>query len=83
MQLQAIMCWWLVITLGSVGMYDVYAVLFVGGNSTVSFELYELGKRMPTLYLGLGILIGHIVLPLHVVDNHPRIVPEKKACDTP
>jgi hypothetical protein len=67
--LQTIMCWWLVITLGAVGAYDIYAVLFVGGNSTVSFELYAMGKRFPSLYLLIGILIGHIVLPLHVSDS--------------
>lgn len=64
--LQSVMCWWLFITLASVGAYDVYAVLFLGGDTTVSYELYNLGKRFPTLYLLIGVLIGHIIFPLHV-----------------
>lgn len=77
MTLQSIMSWWLVITLGSVGVYDLYAVLFVGGDSTVSFEIYSLGKRFPALYLLIGLLIGHIIMPLHVHDQDRPIVPLK------
>ena len=71
--LQSVMCWWLFVTLALVGAYDLYAVLFVGGNSTVSYELYSLGKRFPTIYLLVGLLIGHIILPLHVHDDNPVI----------
>lgn len=69
MTLQSAVCWWLVVTLGLVGVYDVWAVLFGQPNSTVSYELYMLGKRMPTIYLMVGVLIGHLVLPLHISDR--------------
>jgi hypothetical protein len=68
MNLQYLMTWYLIVTLAIVGAYDVYAILFIGGNSTVSFELYSLGKRFPTLYLLIGVLIGHIAFPLHVAE---------------
>jgi hypothetical protein len=71
MTLQSWLCIWLLITLTIVGAYDIYAVLFLGGNSTVSFEIYQLGKRFPTFFLFLGILVGHIILPLHVHDDMP------------
>lgn len=74
MTLQFFMSWYLVVTLTIVGAYDIYAVLFLGGDSTVSFEIYRLGTRFPTLYLLIGILIGHIVFPLHVhSDNKPPV----------
>jgi hypothetical protein len=73
--MQQAMSWYLVITLSIVGAYDLYAIIFVGGNSTVSFEIYSLGKRFPTLYLFIGLLIGHIVFPLHVVDNGNPPIP--------
>ena len=76
--LQTAMCWYLVFTLTIVGAYDVYAVLFVGGNSTVSYEIYSLGKRFPTLYLLIGLLIGHVIFPLHVKDDDGPILPMKK-----
>lgn len=66
MSLQTIMLWWLCVTLALCGIYDVYAVLFLGPNTTVSYELYRIGKKMPTAYLAIGILIGHLILPLHV-----------------
>lgn len=69
--LQSLMTWYLIVTLSLVGAYDLYAVLFVGGNTTVSYELYSLGRRFPTLYLLVGVLIGHIVLPLHVHEHPP------------
>lgn len=69
--LQSAFTWYLVVTLAVVGAYDVYAVLMVGGNATVSYEIYSLGKRWPSLYLFIGILLGHIILPLHVHDDHP------------
>ena len=53
--------------------WDIYAIVFVGGNSTVSFEFYRLGKRFPTFYLIVGLLIGHIVFPLHVHDDKPPL----------
>lgn len=71
--LQSVMTWYLIVTLSLVGAYDVYAVLFIGGNSTVSYELYSLGRRFPTLYLLVGVLIGHVVLPLHVHDSGPNV----------
>ena len=73
MDLQKILSWWLVITLAIVGAWDIYAIVFVGGNSTVSFEFYRLGKRFPTFYLIVGLLIGHIVFPLHVHDDKPPL----------
>ncbi len=81
--LQSVMCWWLIVTLAVVGAYDVYAVLVLGGNTTVSYELYELGRRMPTLYLFVGVLVGHLILPLHVAQNAPVIAPAKKVNGTP
>lgn len=79
MTLQTIMCWYLVFTLTLVGAYDIYAILFLGGNSTVSYEIYELGKRFPTLYLLIGILIGHIVFPLHVAGPRDPIIQNAQA----
>ena len=75
MSLQQVMCWYLVLTLSIVGAYDVYAVLFIGGDTTVSYEIYNLGKRFPTLYLLIGLLIGHIIFPLHVSGSPRPIVP--------
>jgi len=75
MTLQQFMSWYLVVTLGIVGFYDLYAVLFLGGNTTVSYEIYSLGRRFPTLYLLIGLLIGHIILPLHVHDDAPPFGP--------
>ena len=66
--MQVILSWWLVITLACCGAWDVYAILFMPANSTVSYEIYSLGKRMPTLYLFIGGLLGHIIVPLHVTD---------------
>lgn len=74
MNLQQIMSWYLVVTLTLVGAYDIYAILFLGGNTTVSYEVYELGKRFPTLYLLIGVLIGHIVFPLHVAGPKDPII---------
>jgi hypothetical protein len=71
MFLQFFLTWWLIVTLALVGAWDVYAVLVLGGNTTVSYHLYELGKRIPTLYLFMGMLIGHVILPLHVHDDKP------------
>lgn len=73
LNLQFFMLCWFFVTMAAVGTYDIYAVLWLGPNSTVSYELYQLGKRMPTLYLAVGILIGHIILPLHV--HEPGDVP--------
>jgi hypothetical protein len=67
--MQLFLLWWLFSTLAICGAYDVYAVLFMGPNTTVSYELYSLGKRMPTAYLMVGILIGHLIMPLHVRDS--------------
>jgi hypothetical protein len=79
MTLQQIMTWYLFITLSIVGAYDAYAILFNGGNATVSYELHCLGRKFPALYLFLGILIGHIVFPLHVPNgNNDPILPIKK-----
>lgn len=69
MTLQQIMTWWFFVTLAACGAYDVYAILFLGPNTSVSYELYALGRRMPTFYLMIGLLIGHLVLPLHVKDS--------------
>lgn len=73
MTLQSAMCWYLFFTLSIVGAYDIYAVLFLPRNSTVSYEIYNLGSRFPTLYLLIGMLIGHVILPLHIQDEKPPI----------
>ena len=74
MTLQTIMSWYLFATLSIVGAYDVYAVLFLGSDSTVSYEVYSLGKRLPAMYLFVGVLLGHIFFPLHVSGpNEPLI----------
>jgi hypothetical protein len=72
MTLQTILTWWLFITLALCGVYDVWAVLWGGPNSTVSFELYRLGRRMPAMYLAVGFLIGHLIMPLHIHDGNDR-----------
>jgi hypothetical protein len=77
MTLQTLMSWYLVITLSLVGAYDLYAVLFLGGNSTVSYEIYSLGLKFPTLYLLIGMLIGHIIFPLHVHGDPDPILAKK------
>ena len=79
MTLQSIMCWYLVATLSIVGAYDVYAVLFLGGNSSVSYEIYSLGSRFPTLYLFVGVLIGHLIFPLHVEGPDKPVITRKDA----
>lgn len=66
---QRFMTWYLFASLVIVGAYDVWSLLFGVSNSTVSYALYSLGKRFPTLYLLLGVLIGHIVFPLHIHEE--------------
>jgi hypothetical protein len=78
MTMQSFMSWYLFVTLALVGVYDVYAVLFIGGNSTVSYEIYSLGRKFPTFYLAIGLLIGHVILPLHVHDDPGPILPMNK-----
>src|SRR4029078_1490551 len=54
MTMQIVFSWWLIVTLATVGAYDIYAVIFLPPNSTVSFALWDLGKRFPSFYLFVG-----------------------------
>jgi hypothetical protein len=81
MTLQTALSIYLFFSLAVIGAYDIYAVLFIGGNSTVSFEIHQLGKRFPTFFLLLGLFVGHIVLPLHVHDDLPPFGPNAKPKD--
>jgi hypothetical protein len=67
MSLQSFFTWYLFLSLSLISVYDIYALLYLDANKTVSYECYELGKRFPSLYLFLGVMIGHIIFPLHIV----------------
>lgn len=69
---QIFLTWYFFLSLVIVGVYDIYALLWMSGEATVSYEIYTLGKKFPSLYLFLGILIGHIIFPLHLrIRNGP------------
>ena len=46
-----------------VGLYDVFAALFLPPDSTVSAIVLDLAKRYPILPLLVGIVLGHLFWP--------------------
>lgn len=62
--MQAILGWWLVVTLALITVVDFVAIAAGRPEATVSRWVYELGNRHPLLYLVLGLTIGHLIVPL-------------------
>lgn len=63
---------WLVANLSIVLLWDLAVLAFNLDTPTVSFYLYQTGRRYPLLYLWVGIGIGHLALPLVLTNGHPR-----------
>ena len=47
----------------AVGVYDVYATLFLPPSSNISVIIFELAKRHPILPFGVGVVMGHLFWP--------------------
>lgn len=50
-------------TLIIVGVYDIYAVLFLPPGASVSEVVLSIARRHPILPLLVGVLIGHLFWP--------------------
>ncbi len=56
---------WLLLNLGLVGAYDVWAFFFGHPEDTVSFWVQHWFQAFPVLALAVGIVIGHLAWPIH------------------
>jgi hypothetical protein len=56
------------ITLVVAGVWDVYAFLQLTPQDTVSYVAWRLTQQFPPLVLMLGMILGHILWPLHIKD---------------
>ena len=62
------------ITILTAGVWDIYAFLILTPKDTVSYVCWQLIQRFPPLILLLGMILGHVLWPLHVSeppDNPP------------
>ncbi len=60
---------WLLVSLIVVLVVDLLALFLELPMSTVSYTLWDWGRRYPAFYLLLGLLLGHIVFPLILTNN--------------
>jgi len=57
---------WLLVNLGLVGAYDLYAFFALPDDQSVSYWLQRWCQQIPALAVALGVLIGHLTWPLHI-----------------
>ncbi|OAI39588.1 hypothetical protein AYO40_01100 [Planctomycetaceae bacterium SCGC AG-212-D15] len=53
----------LVVVAAVIGIYDIYAVLFLPCGHTVSKLFLEMSQKYPIIPFALGVLIGHTIWP--------------------
>lgn len=59
---------WLVVNLGAVGIYDVVVYWCLqASEESVSYWLQTWMRDWPMLGVAVGIIIGHLAWPLHVL----------------
>lgn len=57
------------------GAWDVYAFLLLSPTETVSYAAWKLSQAFPPLVLVLGMILGHVLWPLHV-SSGPENLPK-------
>lgn len=55
--------WILILTAGALAIWDTFAAIKGGSESTISRVLYEKSKAHPIISFILGLLLGHVFWP--------------------
>lgn len=59
----AVVAWFLIIHIMTIGIYDAWAMMYRGRIYTISFALMAIAKEFPIVPCLLGIVVGHLFFP--------------------